>query len=80
MGMSMTDIADKAHLKKGIWMTMEASLRHLERLVEELRKKIEAKDAEAVESIGKQVVESGMYFVSDANSITVLDCLGQRTS
>lgn len=73
----MTKIADKVHLKDGIWMVIGAHLSRLDALVEELRKKFEAKDAEAIEKTGRYVTECGMDLVSDANSIIVLDCLGQ---
>lgn len=73
----MTGIADTAHLKDGIWMVIGAHLSRLDALVEELRKKFEAKDAEAIEKTGRYIAECGMDLVSDANSITVLDCLGQ---
>ena len=73
----MTDIVDKPHLKNGLWKTIEAHLWRLESLVEQLREKLEAKDAEAVGNIGKYIVEGGIDVICDANAITVLDCLGQ---
>ena len=69
-------MTDKTNLKETIWKVMEAELSHLEWLFEELRKNIGAKDAQAVENTGKQLVDAGMNYVSNANSIIVLDALG----
>jgi len=74
----MSKTADKAHLKDEIWKVIgKAHLARLNALVEELRKKLEAKDAEAIEKTGRYIAECGMDIASDASSIIVLDCLGQ---
>lgn len=74
--MDVVKMADKEHLRGGIWMALEAHLARLDALVKELRREFEAKDAEAIAKTGRYLAECGVDLASDANSITVLDCLG----
>jgi len=76
----MTEVVDKAHLKKAIWEAIETHLRRLDALYKELIKKFEAKDADAVEKTGKYILECGIDLISDANSLIVLDTLGEKVS